>query len=317
MINANTFMRFGELRQLKWSDVLQFKKHDGHWYVEIRVRKETAKNRKERKFFARGGDYFKRIKSYSKHTAKTDYVFCDNGTGNPINKKVYYDLWRKALALIGLEKNERKLSYYALRHFGITMRRYAGVSFEDLNCLCRSSHPRAHSDARLRHQHAGAARRALPWLQGISTLRRTCAAVRARRMRVSRWSEGSYLRSRATCERMHQLWDRMKGAPRALVAHRSLPRRVPCSGVTRASAASRSLSVRWTPPTASGTETLLCRAPIGPTTMPGMKTAACRVGFERQKNLPASRGRQNCAEEDGADPIEVAAAKGEREDRRA
>jgi integrase len=140
LVKANTFMRFGELKQLKWGDVLRFKKYDGHWYVEIRVRKETAKNRKERKFFARGGDYFKRIKSYSKHIAKTDYVFSDNETGKPINKKVYYGLWKKVLALIGLEKNERKLSYYALRHFGITMRRYAGVSFEDLSLLAGTSY---------------------------------------------------------------------------------------------------------------------------------------------------------------------------------
>ena len=71
--------------------------------------------------------------TYSKHTAKTDYVFCDNETGEFVNKKVFYALWKKALALIGLEKSGRKLSYYSLRHFGITMRRYAGVSFEDIS----------------------------------------------------------------------------------------------------------------------------------------------------------------------------------------
>ena len=43
--------------------------------------------------------------TYSKHTAKTDYVFCDNETGELVNKKVFYALWKKALALIGLEKS--------------------------------------------------------------------------------------------------------------------------------------------------------------------------------------------------------------------
>jgi hypothetical protein len=139
LIMANTFMRFGEQKNLKWGDVLRFKKVKGLSYVEIRVRKETAKNRKERKFWSRSGYYFRRIKTYSKHTGKTDYVFCDNETGKPINKKTFYALWKNALALIGLENTDRKLSYYSLRHFGITMRRYAGVSFEDLSLLAGTS----------------------------------------------------------------------------------------------------------------------------------------------------------------------------------
>ena len=34
----------------------------------------------------------------------------------------------------------KKLTYYSLRHFGITMRRYAGVSFEDLSLLAGTSY---------------------------------------------------------------------------------------------------------------------------------------------------------------------------------
>jgi hypothetical protein len=93
----------------------------------------------ERTVIAKGGQYFNRIRFYSKHTKTTDFVFCDNETGKPINRKVFYDLWKKILVLSGLEKTERKLSYYSLRHFGITMRRYAGVSFEDLSMLAGTS----------------------------------------------------------------------------------------------------------------------------------------------------------------------------------
>ena len=108
--------------------------------MEIIVKKHTAKNRKERKVITRGAwGYMRQIKTFSKHTAKTDYLFCNNETGNPISKKVFYDLWKKALALIGLEHSERRLTYYSLRHFGITMRRYAGVSFEDLSLLAGTS----------------------------------------------------------------------------------------------------------------------------------------------------------------------------------
>jgi integrase len=143
LIMANTFTRFGELKNLKWGDVrvknVKDRRNKDCWIVDIRVRKEIAKNRRERTVIAKGGQYFNRIRFYSKHTKNNDFVFCDNETGKSINRKVFYDLWKKILVLIGLEKTERKLSYYSLRHFGITMRRYAGVSFEDLSLLAGTS----------------------------------------------------------------------------------------------------------------------------------------------------------------------------------
>jgi integrase len=143
LIMANTFTRFGELKNLKWGDVrvknVKDRRNKDCWIVDIRVRKEIAKNRRERTVIAKGGQYFNRIRFYSKHTKNNDFVFCDNETGKPINRKVFYDLWKKILVLMGLEKTERKLSYYSLRHFGITMRRYAGVSFEDLSLLAGTS----------------------------------------------------------------------------------------------------------------------------------------------------------------------------------
>ena len=52
LIMAHTFMRFGEQRFLKWSDVLEFKKYKDEKHkdllVRIRVRREIAKNRQER-----------------------------------------------------------------------------------------------------------------------------------------------------------------------------------------------------------------------------------------------------------------------------
>jgi integrase len=141
-INVYTYMRFGELRALQWKDVVRLFPNPNKrskLLVEIHVRKETAKNRRERTLIATGGEYFKALKVLSKHTAKTDFVFCDNDTGKPISKKVFYKFWKKVLALIGLEKSKRKLSYYSLRHFGITLRRIAGVSFEELSLLAGTS----------------------------------------------------------------------------------------------------------------------------------------------------------------------------------
>ena len=40
---------------------------------------------------------------------------------------------------VGIDFGERRLSYYSLRHFGITARLYAGVSFEDVSRLAGTS----------------------------------------------------------------------------------------------------------------------------------------------------------------------------------
>ena len=106
----------------------------------VRVRRETAKNRKERTVVARGGEYFERIKTFSKHLRLGDFVFADNDTGNMLSKKVYYGLWDDLIQKLSFGGRVKKLTYYSLRHFGITMRRYAGVSFEDLSLLAGTSY---------------------------------------------------------------------------------------------------------------------------------------------------------------------------------
>jgi integrase len=144
LISIHTCMRFGELRQLKWGDVFRIylaSRDDKKqiWVAEVRVRKEIAKNRKERRFLTRGGEYFSQIKEYSRHTDKNDFVFCDNKTGNQIAKKVYYRLWKEVLSIMGLQDSDRLLTYYSLRHFGITLKLYANVSYEDVSELAGTS----------------------------------------------------------------------------------------------------------------------------------------------------------------------------------
>tara|TARA_Y100000294_G_C8535893_1_gene329040 strand:- start:170 stop:1468 length:1299 start_codon:yes stop_codon:yes gene_type:complete len=141
LIKTNTFMRFGEIRQLKWGDIKTFQKthRRGDFFVEVDVRAETAKNRKPRKLISRGGDYFERLKRFSNYTGKDDLVFVDNDTGQPIPKKVYYELWKDLMGQVGISTEKRTLTYYSLRHFGISMRIYAGVSFEDLSQMAGTS----------------------------------------------------------------------------------------------------------------------------------------------------------------------------------
>lgn len=141
LIAANSFARFGELRQLKWKNVNVFSHTDSKEktteLVNLTIEGETSKIRKSRKIVCNGGEYFQRLRSLSQHTNDEDYVF-SNARGGMIDKKVYYALWHDLLTKAGLGNS--KVSYYGLRHFGITMRIYAGVSLTDISRLAGTSY---------------------------------------------------------------------------------------------------------------------------------------------------------------------------------
>ena len=144
LIAANSFARFGELRQLKWKNVEVFThKASGSdradRMVAITIAGATSKVRKTRKITCRGGEYFDRLKKNSVHTKGEDFVFCSQRTGKMLDRKTYYRLWHDLLKKAKLE-DKRHLSYYGLRHFGISARIYAGVSFEDLSALAGTSY---------------------------------------------------------------------------------------------------------------------------------------------------------------------------------
>ncbi|NBX66828.1 MAG: hypothetical protein EBQ96_07525 [Proteobacteria bacterium] len=130
---VNTGLRFGEMRKLKWSSIKIFK--DKKLYkqgeaektsVEIRVPEDTKTG--ARTVVGRRGDIFERIKNYSKHTKSSDWVFCDNETGEQLHKKVYYKLWADLLKECGLSETSKNISFYSLRHTYITFRLLSGVS---------------------------------------------------------------------------------------------------------------------------------------------------------------------------------------------
>jgi len=126
LLKSNTFMRFGEIRQLKYGmcKLTTYKKQK---LVELNLPAEICKNRKSRTFLSRGGLYLERIKKSSKWTKPDDYVFSHRTENKLLSKAFFYKYWKELMKYSELDKLEKNLSYYSLRHFGITARLYAKV----------------------------------------------------------------------------------------------------------------------------------------------------------------------------------------------
>lgn len=144
LIGANTMMRVGELWNLKWNDVEKIQEVVGSneksmSLVTINVRAETAKNRRGRKVISRGGEYFVRLKERAKHTRGSDYVFASVGGTSKLARMKYYLHWKNLMNGIGLDYKKRNVTWYSLRHFGITCRLRADVSHLDISKLAGTS----------------------------------------------------------------------------------------------------------------------------------------------------------------------------------
>ena len=152
---SNTLMRTGELRQLRWEDVLGYEDRIDETgkkvcVVNLRIRKETSKVRRPRTIWVRGGDYIKRLKTYSTFTEPTDLLFTNKTGTHQLGTRELYKHWDRVMNGIGIEDHsERKLSYYSLRHFGITMRMKSGVPIADVASVAGTSV--SHIETHYRH----------------------------------------------------------------------------------------------------------------------------------------------------------------------
>lgn len=152
---SNTLMRTGELRQLTWGDVLGFEDRTDETgrkvcVVKLSIRKETSKVRRPRTVWVRGGDYIKRLKTYSDFTEPTNLLFTNKTGTHPLGTRELYRHWDTVMKGIGIEDHsERKLSYYSLRHFGITMRMKSGVPIADVASVAGTSV--SHIETHYRH----------------------------------------------------------------------------------------------------------------------------------------------------------------------
>jgi integrase len=144
LIASNTMLRVGELWQLRWDDIRSFQeKTDSRnkklILVTIRVRSEISKVRRERLITVRGGEYFRRLYERTPFKDHNDYVFCGESGQERFKKIKFYAAWRELMSGIGIDYKKRNLSWYSLRHFGITCRLRAGASVFDVANIAGTS----------------------------------------------------------------------------------------------------------------------------------------------------------------------------------
>lgn len=121
LILANTGLRVGELKQLKWSDIKEFESamsEDGYETILARfvVRGETSKVRATREITVRGGEYFKRLKGLKVEGDDNDLIIPH------LPHRTYQKNWYKLMEAIEIyDHKQRNLTYYSLRHYFITL----------------------------------------------------------------------------------------------------------------------------------------------------------------------------------------------------
>ncbi len=136
IIIINTGLRPSELRRVRWENVdieKDIDKEPSKLSVRLKLDKTQTKTKKPRVVIGRRGDVFNRVKTYSKFTKPTDFIFTDNDTGEPILRDRYYTNCRFLIKSIGFDKVRRDNSFYPLRHSYCAWRLQRGVEILSLS----------------------------------------------------------------------------------------------------------------------------------------------------------------------------------------
>tara|TARA_B100001063_G_scaffold42588_1_gene36430 strand:- start:720 stop:2042 length:1323 start_codon:yes stop_codon:yes gene_type:complete len=139
---ANTGMRTGELEQLQWGDIIDYRKTDNYGkkreIVYLQVRAATSKVRKDRRLFCRDSSCFRRTEEISINRDLDDLIFADyHGTRLSGRKKTAF--WEQILDFCHIGTRDRNITYYSLRHFYVTQRWKGGVKLRDIANSCGTS----------------------------------------------------------------------------------------------------------------------------------------------------------------------------------
>ena len=144
LIASNTMLRVGELWNLRWGDVININEEKDSRgqlvkLVTINVRAEISKTGRRRQIVSRGGEYFERLKRRAKYTKDSDYVFTSVNGKSRFTRQKWYLHWKALMNGIGIEHKKRNITWYSLRHFGITCRLRADVSVYDISEMAGTS----------------------------------------------------------------------------------------------------------------------------------------------------------------------------------
>ena len=133
---ANSGMRSGEQHNLHWRCVSTHKdKHNGKEMTIAKVIVDfgTSKKRLEqREFWCRGGEYIERWAEIAKHESNDGVVFSVDGKAR-IPKTNFMRHWNAILEMAEFdEERKQHIVPYSLRHFCVSQRVLAGLSFIDI-----------------------------------------------------------------------------------------------------------------------------------------------------------------------------------------
>jgi integrase len=147
VVLAQSGLRVGELAQLRWGDLewrsVHTKRYDGVKLLFISVRAETSKVRKSRRLYCRDEGYIRAwantIANMWKETSIRDRLaFSLDGT-TPLSKRALHYHFAKLMELTGIDRTDRDLVPYSFRHYFITERITAGLSYQQVAEMCGTS----------------------------------------------------------------------------------------------------------------------------------------------------------------------------------
>jgi integrase len=143
LIASNCGLRTGELQQLRWLEVSLTMEQPDYadkktLYANIVVLDHTSKTNRTRRLKCRGGYFFQQWQAFSGlgKDNPTDLVFSLDGKTRISNRLILYH-WHRLMKLAEIKDyEERKIVPYSLRHFMITQRILAGLSYEQVAKMC-------------------------------------------------------------------------------------------------------------------------------------------------------------------------------------